>query len=125
MLRRLMARRPCPSHASTMRAWEYLLFPELRQFEPRRQAGALKAAADTGFDAIEYVGLAVALAATVLLTRYSAADMGLADRFGAAIANFIVAIPLLLVLAGPFYIRRTRRGLRAQLKREGTATDRG
>ena len=47
--------------------------------------------------------------------------MGLADRFGAAIANFIVAIPLLLVLAGPFYVRRTRRGLRAQLKGERTA----
>ena len=108
-----------------MHAWEYLLYPELRQFQPGRQAGALKAAADTGFDAIEYVGLAVALAATVLLTRYSAAEMGLADRFGAAIANFIVAIPLLLVLAGPFYIRRTRRGLRAQLKGERTATDRG
>ena len=106
---------------STMRTWEYLLYAELRQFEPGRQAGALKAAADTRFDAIEYVGLAVALAATVLLTRYSAADMGLADRFGAAIANFIVAIPLLLVLAGPFYVRRTRRGLRAQLKREPTA----
>ena len=30
-----------------MRAWEHLLFPELRQFEPRRQAGALKAAAGT------------------------------------------------------------------------------
>ena len=108
-----------------MRAWEYLLYPELRQFEPGRQAGALKAAAETGFDAIEYVGLAAALAATVLLTRYSAVDMGLADRFGAAIVNFIVAIPLLLVLAGPFYIRRTRRGLRTQLKDERTATDRG
>ena len=108
-----------------MRAWEYLLYPELRQFEPGRQAGALKAASGTGFDAIEYVGLAVGLAATVLLTRYSAADMGLADRFGAAIANFIVAILLLLVLAGPFYVRRTRRGLRAQLKGERSATDRG
>jgi hypothetical protein len=86
---------------STMRAWEYLLYPELRQFAHGRQAGALKAAAGTGFDPFEYVGLAVALVATALLTRYSAADMGLADRFGAAIANFIVAIPLLLVLAGP------------------------
>ena len=108
-----------------MHAWEYLLYPELRQFEPGRQAGALKAAGDTGFDAIEYVGLAAALAVTVLLTRYSAVDMGLADRFGAAIVNFVVAIPLLLVLAGPFYVRRTRRGLRAQLKGERTATDRG
>lgn len=108
-----------------MRAWEYLLYPELRQFEPGRQAGALKAAAASGFDAIETIGLALALAATLLLTRYSGATMGLADRFGAAIANFIVAIPLLLVLAGPFYVRRTRRGLRAQLKGERTTTEGG
>ena len=92
-------------------------YPELRRFEPVRQAAALKTASDSGFDTIEYVGLALSLAATVVLTRYSAADMGLADRFGAAIANFIVAIPLLLTLAGPFYVRRTRRGLRSQLKR--------
>ena len=109
--------------ASTIRPWEYLLYPELRQFEPARQASALKAATDSRFDTIEYVGLAIALAATVMLTRYSAADMGLADRFGAAIANFIVAIPLLLIFAGPFYVRRTRRSLRAQLKAHRVAAD--
>lgn len=64
---------------STMRAWEYLLYPELRQFEPGRQAGALKVAGNTGFDAIEYVGLAAALAVIVLLTR-----TGLRRRDGTA-----------------------------------------
>lgn len=101
--------------ASTIRSWEYLLYPELHKFEPRRRSRALQAAAEIGFDTIEYVGVAVALVVTVLLTRYAAADMGLADRFGAAIANCIVAIPLLLIFGGPFYVRRTRRGLRAQL----------
>jgi len=110
---------------STTPRWRFLLYPELKSFEPSRQADALKAAADVRFDAIEYAGLAIALAATVLLTRYSASDMGLASRFGAAIANFIVAIPLLLVLAGPFYVRRTRRGLRAQLRDSAKATDGG
>lgn len=102
--------------ASTIRSWEFWLYPELRQFEPAGQAAALKAATDAGFDGVEQIGLIVALAATVLLTRYSAAGMGLADRFGAAIANFVVAIPVLVVVAGPFYVRRTRRGLRKQLK---------
>jgi hypothetical protein len=41
--------------------------------------------------------------------------MGIAERFGAILASFIVAVPLLVLLAGPFYVRRTRRGLRAQL----------
>ena len=48
--------------------------------------------------------------------------MGLADRFGAAISNFIVAIPLLLVLGGPFYVRRTRRGLKALLPSQTNRT---
>ena len=81
----------------------------------------MKAASEIGFDAIEYVGMAIALVATVLLTRYSAAGFGLAERFGAAISNFVVAVPLLLLLAGPFYVRRTRRGLRAELHKGGDA----
>ena len=95
--------------------WKYVLYPELRQFAPDARAQALHRASEARFDAIELVGLIAALAATVLITRYSGTDMGFADRFGAAIANFVIAIPLLLILAGPFYVRRTRRGLREQL----------
>ena len=99
-----------------MNRWQYLLYPELRRFPPERQAAALRTASETSFDVIEYVGMAAALVLTVVLTRYSAIDMGLAERFGAAVVNFVVAMGLLLVFAGPFYVRRTRRGLRAQLK---------
>ena len=76
----------------------------------------MKAASEKRFDAIEYAGMAAALALTVLLTRYTAVDMGLAERFGAAVVNFVLAMGLLLVFAEPFYVRRTRRGPRAQLK---------
>ena len=100
---------------STLGRWKYWLYPELHKFAPEVQARALRAASDVRFDAIELGGLGLALAVTVIITRYSGTDMGLADRFGAAVANFVIAIPVLLVLAGPFYIRRTRRGLRRQL----------
>lgn len=110
--------------AAKITRWQYLLYPELRRFELQDQAGALRAAAATKFDAVEYVGLVVALLVTLLATRYSGAGMGLADRFGAALANFLIAIPMLLVLGGPFYVRRTRRGLRAQLAiRDKSKTD--
>lgn len=102
--------------ANVMNRWQYLLYPELRRFPPEQQAAALRKASETRFEAIEYVGMAAALALTVVLTRYSAVDMRLAERFGAAIVNFGVAMALLVVLAGPFYVRRTRRGLREQLK---------
>jgi len=101
--------------ATSISPWKLLLYPELRKFEPRSQQEVLRKASDVSFDTIERVGVAVALLVTVLLTRYAGTGMGLADRFGAAILNFIVAIPLLLALGGPFYVRRTRRGLKALL----------
>ena len=61
------------------------------------------------------MGLTVAVALTVALTRYSAAGLALMERIEAALANLAIAIPILLVLAGPFYVRRVRRGPKAQL----------
>lgn len=101
--------------STTISRWKYMLYPELREFAPDDRARALRTAGEARFDTIELVGLISALAVTVLITRYSATGMGLADRFGAAVANFVIAIPLLLLLGGPFYVRRTRRGLRKQL----------
>ena len=100
---------------TTISRWKYLLYPELREFTPNDRARALRTAAETRFDTIELVGLIIAVAVTVLITRYSGTGMGLADRFSAAVGNFIIAIPLLLMFAGPFYVRRTRRALRKQL----------
>jgi len=105
--------------------WELLLYPELRQIDKSFRADALRQARQGSFDAIELVGLAVALLVVVSLTRYSALGFGMAERFGAMVANFIVAIPLLLVFAGPFYVRRVRRGLRAYIKKHAAANGRG
>ena len=95
--------------------WEYWLYPELRKFDSADRGRALQKAKDTKFDWTEITGMTLAVAITVFLTRYSAAGFGLLERVGAALANLVVAIPLLVVLAGPFYVRRVRRGLRAQL----------
>jgi hypothetical protein len=47
----------------------------------------------------ELVGLAIALALTVFLTRYSATELNWAGRFSAVLTNFVVAIPLLLLFS--------------------------
>ena len=96
--------------------WQYWLYPELGKFDPPDRERALRRATDTSFDWIEIVGMILAVAFTVFLTRYSAVGFGLTERIGAALANFVISIPLLLVLAGPFYVRRTRRSLREQIK---------
>jgi hypothetical protein len=51
-----------------------------------------------------------------VLTRYSVAGLTPVGRIATVFANFIVALPLMLVLGGPFYVRRTRRGLREILR---------
>src|SRR5688572_16909880 len=94
------------------------LYPELRGRPYRERQEMLRRAREGSFDLVELAGLAIALALTVVLTRYSVAEMSLAGRFAAILANFVIAIPLLLVLGGPFYFRRTRRHLQ-KIMRDG------
>jgi hypothetical protein len=61
---------------------------------------------------LEWAGILAALVVVVGITRYSGAAFGLADRFALVLANFLIAIPLLVATAGPFLFRRTKRGLR-------------
>ncbi len=101
--------------ATSIRPWKLLLYPELRKFEPGSSGECLAEGVRRQFRLDRTGRPHWALLVTVLLTRYAGTGMGLAARFGAAIANFIVAIPLLLVLGGPFHVRRVRRSLAAQL----------
>jgi cation transport ATPase len=96
--------------------WEYWLYPELKKFELSDRDLALRKAKDAKMDGFELMGLTLAVALTVALTKYSNAGLALIERIGAALANLLIAIPILMVLAGPFYVRRIRRALRAQLK---------
>lgn len=100
------------------RLWPVLL-PELRHFPAAEQDAALKAARDTALDMLELLGMAAGLVVVTGLTKYSLSDSGMSTRFGAALLNFVVALPLLAVCLGPFHVRRLRRGLREQLQRRG------
>ncbi len=94
---------------------ENLLYPELRSYGRGDRDRLLREAAKTPLDPIEWVGVLAALALVVVLTRYSAVNLGLVDRIAVGIVNFVVAMLLLGVTAGPFLVRRTRRGLHKQL----------
>ncbi|MBM3732253.1 MAG: hypothetical protein FJW24_02090 [Acidimicrobiia bacterium] len=95
---------------------ENLLYPELRPYGRSDRDRLLQKASETPFDFIEWVGILAALVLVVSLTRYGVADLDLADRTAVALVNFLVSIPLLGVTAGPFLVRRKRRGLRLQLR---------
>lgn len=96
------------------RLWPVLL-PELRRIPDADRARALDAARATALDLLELVGMAAGLVVVSALTRHLLAGTSVAERFGTTIANFVVAIPLLVIALGPFHVRRLRRGLRAGL----------
>jgi hypothetical protein len=94
---------------------ENLLYPELRPYERKERDHLLQEAAKTPHDLFEWAGILVALVFVGVLTGYSAGDFDLAQRVVAPVINFFIAIVLLALTAGPFLVRRTRRGLRTHL----------
>ena len=97
------------------RLWP-LLLPELQEFPTGEQDTALRDARATPLDVLELTSMAAGLMAVTALTRYALPIDTTATRFGYAVWNFVVAVPLLVVALGPFHIRRLRRGLRRQLQ---------
>lgn len=100
------------------RLWPVLL-PELRQFAEAERDEALRAARNTALDFVELVAMAAGVVAVTALTRHMLHDPATSTRFGATLANFAVAVPLLTVVLGPFHVRRLRRGLRQRLRTRG------
>ncbi|HRD77133.1 MAG TPA: hypothetical protein PK264_14585 [Hyphomicrobiaceae bacterium] len=91
------------------------LYPDLSKVAPHHRERAMQRARSEAFDFLEICGLAAAIAAVTYFTRYALKAPSVSDRLSAAIANFIVAIPQLVLFAGPLLVRRNRRGLRAFL----------
>lgn len=95
------------------------LYPELRGCTPARREEALRAAREEPLDVVELCGIGLALVLVVLATGYDGRGPTAADRITAALVDFAIALPLLVVLAGPFHVRRVRRGLRSRLGPSG------
>ena len=84
-------------------------YPQLRRWPPIQRADVLSRARAVELDALERCGIVAAvLAACVLLEPLSPS---VAPSIVGYIEQFVLAVPLLLVLTAPFLIRRTRRGL--------------
>jgi hypothetical protein len=98
-----------------------LLYPELRALPPEQRERALGRAKEWPFDVVELLGMAAGLVLVTAFTRYGVDYLDVGGRFALAVLNFLVAIPLLALAAGPFLVRRTRRGLQAQMKHSGAS----
>jgi hypothetical protein len=95
---------------------EDLLLPELRQIAPRQRDLALRRASQEPVTFAEWAGMLLGLVLTVSMTRYGIGGLAISARLALVAANFLLAMPLLAVLAGPFLVRRKRRGLRAFMR---------
>ena len=86
------------------------VLPRIVQLPPSEWDEALKQAREAKFDTVELIGVLAGTAFTTYLLRFGAdeAEISLQLRFA---AQFIAAIPLLILFVGPFYLRCLRRGL--------------
>jgi len=94
--------------------WAY---PALRQLPRSDWDEALEHAREMSFDTTEWMGIVVGVAFATYLLRFDA------DQATALILpvryfiQFLAAVPLLALIVGPFYLRRTRRGLDEEIER--------
>ena len=96
--------------------WQTLL-PELRQFAPAEQCGALRLARASRLDALELLLMAIWLVLVTALVRQLVDSSPEAGRLAySVVINLVVTVPLLLAVFVPVHIRRLRRGLRHQLE---------
>ena len=91
-------------------------YPALRQLPRAEWDEALKQARETNFDMSEWIGVLAGIAFVTYLLRFDAdqaAALSLPVRY---FIQFLAAVPLLALVVGPFYLRRTRRGLDQEIE---------
>lgn len=87
------------------------LFPRLADVPAHQWNRVLQQARDVDFDAIERIGLLAGVAFAAYLFDLPAPAGPSLSSFIYYVVVFLQALALLAMVAGPFYLRRTRRGL--------------
>jgi hypothetical protein len=87
------------------------LLPRIIELPPREWDHAVKQARNVEFDWIETVWLIGGVAFVTYLLRFNPDEVTSISLPLRYLAQFFAAIPLLLVIVGPAYLRRARRGL--------------
>lgn len=90
------------------------VFPKLRAWPVREWPAVLGKAREAEFDRFERIGIVFAVViATWFLRPEANAESALPFVF---LSQLLSSLPLLLILAGPFFLRRIRRCLDAEAK---------
>lgn len=94
-----------------------LAYPALRQLPKMEWDDALAQAREINFDIMEWMGFAAGVACATYLLRFEADQTAALTLPARYLIQFLAAVPLLALLVGPFYLRRTRRGLDQEIER--------
>lgn len=87
------------------------LYPGLRDFPASEWQASLQRARDVQLDILEWIGVIAGVAVATWVLRGLAPGDGVVAATALNVMRFFLAIPLLMLVAGPFLLRRTRRGL--------------
>jgi hypothetical protein len=94
-----------------------IAYPALRHLPHAEWDEALEQAREGSFDTMEWLGIMAGVAFATYLLRFDAdqaAALSLPVRY---FIQFLAAVPILALIVGPFYLRRTRRGLDQEIER--------
>lgn len=90
------------------------LFPRLREWPVREWPIILGKVQEAEFDRFERIGIIAAVVISAWFLRPAAkAETSVPFAF---LSQLVLSVPLLLILAGPFFLRRIRRFLEAEAK---------
>jgi hypothetical protein len=90
-----------------------IAYPQLRHVPPEQWESMLRRARETEFDTVEWAGTVAGVAFAAFALRAGGGEPDF--LFTHLLGQFVLALPLLTILVGPFLLRRTRRGLDLEL----------
>ena len=94
-----------------------VVYPALRQLPHPEWGKALQLARETNLDTIEWTGVLAGITCVTYLLRFDADQAAALTLPAQYLIQFLGAAPLLALALGPFYLRRTRRGLDQEIER--------
>jgi cation transport ATPase len=96
------------------------LYPRLREVPPASWESMLSKARDTDFEMREWIGVIGGLALVAWLVEAKVSVFTTQAGFIAHLLQFVLALPVMAVLIGPIYLRKTRRGLDRELAKSAS-----
>ena len=94
------------------------LYRRLRELPSAEWREVLQRAREEAFDAMEIVGIALGMALVAWILSQPGGGAHVRPLPLLYIAHFVAAIPLLAAILSPILLRRTRRGIEREIRRQ-------